>query len=344
MFEKFGGLLDFVSSLKNNDRLKVEVDFVSGATVSKVSVTSADTTSDYLNGKLTTTSSDITKAVVNPGGAETLNLSLPNTGVSAGSYGSATQVSTLTVDAKGRLTAASNTSIQIAESQVTNLVSDLAAKQPLDGDLTALAALASTGIVTRTASDTYALRTLTAGTGLTVTNGNGVSGNPTASITNTGVTAASYGSSTAIPTFTVNAQGQLTAAGTASISLTTSEVSATADTTTTSSSDVLMNAMTITPAAGTYLVWFSTSLESNSTNSVVRINIYSGGSIVSASERWAVPQFSAGGLGGSPSIPIPIATQATVTVNGSQAIEGRWRRSAGTATAHQRTLTILKVS
>lgn len=60
-----------------------------------------------------------------------------------------------------------------------------AAFQPIDGDLTALAALASTGLVARTASDTYALRTLTApAAGITVSNGNGVSGNPTLALAN----------------------------------------------------------------------------------------------------------------------------------------------------------------
>lgn len=54
-------------------------------------------------------------------------LATVNTNV--GTFGSATQVGTFTVNGKGLLTAASNTSIQIAESQVTNLVSDLAAKQ-----------------------------------------------------------------------------------------------------------------------------------------------------------------------------------------------------------------------
>lgn len=56
----------------------------------------------------------------------------------------------------------------------------------LTGQALALHNLATNGVIARTGSGTVAARTITAGTAISVTNGNGVSGNPT--ITNTGVT------------------------------------------------------------------------------------------------------------------------------------------------------------
>lgn len=67
----------------------------------------------------------------------------------------------------------------------------------------------------------YTLNTLTAGTGLTITN---AAGSITPSITNTTVTAGSYGSASSVTTLTVNAQGQLTVAGSVAIAIAATQI------------------------------------------------------------------------------------------------------------------------
>ena len=137
-----------------------------------------DTTGNYvatITGGTGLTSDIVTGESVTP------TISLDNTAVTAASYGSATTVPTYTVDAQGRLTAATDALINIPSSQINNF---------------------------NTAISAY----IQDGTGLNESNG-------VIKINDTTVTAASYGSATAIPTFTVNAQGQLTAAADVNISI-----------------------------------------------------------------------------------------------------------------------------
>lgn len=113
--------------------------------------------------------------------------------------------------------------------------------------------------------------------------------------------------------------------------------SATANTTTTSSSDVLVNSMTLTPGAGTYLVYFSSSWRVSGEDRTIFCSIYANGVKIDHTERC---------FGNGEELSnecVPVATHAIVTVADAQAIEIRWRRTGGTATMMQRTLTLARI-
>ena len=131
---------------------------------------------------------------------------LPDTAVVPNSYGSATQVGTFTVDAQGRLTAASNVTVTPAFSSITSTPTTLAGY----------------GITNAVINTTL----ISAGTGLS--GGGDLSTSRTLSLANTAVSTGSYGSSSSVGTFTVNQQGQLTAAASVpinAVALTTGTIS-----------------------------------------------------------------------------------------------------------------------
>ena len=163
------------------------------------------------------------------------------TGVTAGTYGSATAIPVLTVDADGRITVANTTPVAgvddftyTAANNTILLTTGDGSSFPLkinalDENVDFGAGIDVTGDITVTglvdgrdiAADGIKLDTLEDGLDLTLTGK--VTGTATSNtgvmtlateLANTGVTAGTFGSSTAIPVFTVDEDGRLTTANT----------------------------------------------------------------------------------------------------------------------------------
>lgn len=179
---------------------------------------------------------------------------LENTAVTPSTYGTASQVSTVTVDAQGRVTGASNTSIAIDTSQIT---SGTLADARLPNSGATAGSYGSASIVPRIIVDAKGRATgvaniaiaissgsvsglATSATTDTTNAGNISSGTlPTARLADSGVSATTYGTASSVGQVTVDAKGRITGASNVAIQIATSQItgyptfaaSATTDTT-----------------------------------------------------------------------------------------------------------------
>ncbi|NBP16742.1 hypothetical protein EBU95_20540, partial [bacterium] len=164
--------------------------------ITSASSTPIAITSTAVSGLATSATTDTTNATNISSG--TLNaLRLPTSGVTAGTYGSASSVSAVTVDTYGRVTAASSTPIAISASAVSGL---------------AASATTDTTSATNISAGTLSAARLPAFTG----DATSTAGTSALTLANSGVTAGTYSNTaTQHNSFTVDAKGRVTAVGTA---------------------------------------------------------------------------------------------------------------------------------
>lgn len=104
---------------------------------------------------------------------------------------------------------------------------------------------------------------------------------------------------------------------------------------TVSATDVVITGFSIIPVAGRYAVWFNARMQSSSASATNNWRVYKAGVGLTDSDR--------GARFGAASTDFPCSTQTVVSVNGVQAIDIRVRRTGGTLSVFDRTVTLIRL-
>lgn len=260
-----------------------------------------------LAGKLTANQTITLSGDVTGSGGTAITTTLANSGVTAGTYNS------VTVNAKGLVTAASNVSYQ-----------------PLDADLTAIAGISATsGLLKKTAADTWTLDTntyLTGNQSITLSGDASGSGSTAIAVTlaNSGVTAGTYNN------VTVDAKGRVTSGSNVSYltsAVTSISFGSTGLTPSTGTTGAVTVAGTLVAANGgtgqsTYTV--GNILYASATNALSKLAIGTSNQVLTSSGT--APQWSTLDLTYLPDSAfkksVRAATTANITLSAAQTIDG----------------------
>lgn len=178
-------------------------------------------------------------APVASSGGQSPTISLNDSGVVAGDYGSGSSVPSISITGKGLISSASSTPISVDASQISS------GTLPISRGGTGLSTTPANGQLLIGNGTGFTETTLTQGTGISISNGSGsitvantgvlsVAGSapisssggatPTVSLNDSGVVAGSYGSASSIPALTVTAKGIVSSISSNSVSIDASQI------------------------------------------------------------------------------------------------------------------------
>lgn len=347
---------DFVPDLKNDNRLKVELIYAAGASeeIYKSKISNADTSQNFLENKILGTSGKLTVTKQNTGldenlkvdiGSDVFDKTIDNTDDITEGLSKLFYTDERAQDAIGS-TLTDTSSIDLTYNDVANTIS--ATVLPAGVDHNSLANLTSDDPHTQYVKDAGTV-TDNAIARYDGTDGRTIQNSSVTIDDNGGIVAGDF-IRPSDTSDTTNGNVRLSSGGEIQgreagawklLTITPNAVSATADTSTSSGTYSVINTMTQTPSAGVYLCLFNATVALASNTSGDIALFVNGVEDTTTTRRLAI---NATGLS-SASFEVGVAITTSATVNGSQAIDVRFRENGGgTMTVGPRKLTILPIA